>query len=465
MIQNVFNLLWIATVVKVFTKGLLPLVDEAVGSRVLGLLRPTSTKICRILGVRIGNPVKITEVPKPIKVVPIKPPVKEPVPVKRQALQRRSTVGYRMWNVLTSGSDFLLASVSYNYIWVPGDNVAVCSEGKLEEHLRHADHSCGFYALKKFTRAPVHIVPGSTVMWGIVIEGEEGYRSQYAAVDAVATPLCGFGDQLATIAVGDAGHIYDYLCDKHSVVAERDPSMPFIYDIAHVMKKLATLYDCPWVEYPITPPVPPGEQWFLDTKTGAKYWSETEAAVALAREYGKDPGVDNIWSIWFTIVENDPWRLKREAVVPTTPTRKLEEPYYALTPKGVRLAAAMHDVIEAETGVALGAVCWYMVTPDQASKIQELSGVSFNELLGQGWYTWLGPGSRWGDYTLEQGAYVRPAWLADEHDNMEAIEALWALFSGGPASMTEIQEEEVYFDLPVECFQHAAERGFVQIIT
>jgi hypothetical protein len=118
-------------------------------------------------------------------------------------------VGYRTWQV--SGGGSRLKAIAHPAVWEPGRNRAKCAGGYApanwlngdEDHdARHAAPlegcSCGWYAMRTL-EGFVHDfiggytysadVAGKVAMWGKVIEGERGYRAQYAkVVELLAQP-------------------------------------------------------------------------------------------------------------------------------------------------------------------------------------------------------------------------------------------------------------------------------------
>lgn len=136
--------------------------------------------------------------------------------------------GYRAW-IVQPTFDFSLHSVSYEYSWLPGKNLAecqtikhwqqrmnpdvcceACAKNAKEEMPRFEGHrtpsinspacrSCGFYALHDadFTGSIGVYVPdmkgklayGSIKAQGNVVFGEKGFRAQIAEVEALAGPV------------------------------------------------------------------------------------------------------------------------------------------------------------------------------------------------------------------------------------------------------------------------------------
>lgn len=273
---------------------------------------PQSSAICRILGMRIGKTIKVTDEPAPVSAPPIKVPVREPVlvPAKRSS----SVFGYRVWNVGIVGDQPLLVSPFGGYIWSPGINAAACDEDKLVEHLSKDRHGCGFYGLKEFYTPPTKL-PGRVVMWGKTVEAEYGYRAQYAQVDAIATPLCDLCEKLATIVITVAWGVpmedVKFCCDQCREVLKRSlglhlpPQAIRERNLSHIMGLLSSYYSAQWVEWPITAADLPGP--ILDIKTGARYSSKVAAARAVAGEYDLDP--QDHWA-WYRIASIDPTRFK-----------------------------------------------------------------------------------------------------------------------------------------------------------
>ncbi len=87
-------------------------------------------------------------------------------------------IGYRAWVL---GHE-LLRSVHADYTWTPGVQVA---------HERPRAHGTGFHAFKTLRQAVeiyscyatgAEVVFGSIAMWGDVIEHQNGYRAEFAAI-------------------------------------------------------------------------------------------------------------------------------------------------------------------------------------------------------------------------------------------------------------------------------------------
>jgi hypothetical protein len=103
--------------------------------------------------------------------------------------------GWRAWNVLREppafGTTPRLESATYSYWWTPRVKArAECP--KHPDHVPGQDCTCGFYAAKTLPHlrkmgyqaydeeAKRICVVGRLAMWGKVIEGDQGWRSEYA---------------------------------------------------------------------------------------------------------------------------------------------------------------------------------------------------------------------------------------------------------------------------------------------
>lgn len=126
--------------------------------------------------------------------------------------------GFRGWDYQTGGALPLLLSGYSGTRWLPGKNQARCQkhEGTTKEYLHCSDCPgdrclCGFHALRDVFDAITygHSIVGGIVGWGKVIDGETGWRSQYAAPaallerpvfleDAIGIPPPIYGSELPT---------------------------------------------------------------------------------------------------------------------------------------------------------------------------------------------------------------------------------------------------------------------------
>jgi hypothetical protein len=90
-------------------------------------------------------------------------------------------------------------------LWLPGKNGAFCNGGRYVYHriggtvpepceVPSATCSCGFYAVRDPFQTYVGVL-GGTVGWGKVIDGEEGWRSEFASVAALFCPPWIEGEQ------------------------------------------------------------------------------------------------------------------------------------------------------------------------------------------------------------------------------------------------------------------------------
>ena len=105
-------------------------------------------------------------------------------------------IGYREWNIVYNPemNQFRLSSIAASSIIWEREMAAVCSQGKLEEHLRNFEHVCGLYSYRspKFLLAERYpslgTVCGSVYNYGIIAQYSEGFRSSHAVIDALFSP-------------------------------------------------------------------------------------------------------------------------------------------------------------------------------------------------------------------------------------------------------------------------------------
>ena len=121
-------------------------------------------------------------------------------------------IGWRTWTVKATlhprfrirGSP-ALHSISHNYVWVPGTNSAEspraaakietcpCCGQLIPPKDEQKANTRGFYSLKSeddlidyigslLNHSGAALIFGTIHIWGTVVEGEKGYRSQFAAV-------------------------------------------------------------------------------------------------------------------------------------------------------------------------------------------------------------------------------------------------------------------------------------------
>jgi len=100
-------------------------------------------------------------------------------------------VGWRGWTLDAKG---LLHSVNDNILWTPGQEFeAVCSLGRHHEFVPWAKCQCGIYTtktLKKLRANGYHDVGvvGLVSIWGHIVDGGEGYRSEFAYPRVIYVP-------------------------------------------------------------------------------------------------------------------------------------------------------------------------------------------------------------------------------------------------------------------------------------
>lgn len=103
--------------------------------------------------------------------------------VREASIDVGELMGWRFWRVHFKNLE--LQSYSQDYTWKPGVNEA---SGLPSEDSMH-----GFYAFKKpdpvleYAHGIHLFCLGIVDMWGDVIEGELGYRSQYASIYNITT--------------------------------------------------------------------------------------------------------------------------------------------------------------------------------------------------------------------------------------------------------------------------------------
>jgi hypothetical protein len=138
---------------------------------------------------------------------------RRPEPVSCQTPDLVAPVeAWRTWLVTEERGELRLASVIFAASWVPGEPAAATCRpqpygwaGLVDRGASHrAPHPgcrCGIYAVKEprqaaryldqvgpVGRPPVWSVFGLVSLWGVVVEGEEGYRAAYAYPRALFVP-------------------------------------------------------------------------------------------------------------------------------------------------------------------------------------------------------------------------------------------------------------------------------------
>lgn len=99
-------------------------------------------------------------------------------------------IGWRGWLV----KDGYLLSVNGGEIWLPGQEfVAECSNGRPHSHVPWKSCTCGIYTvktLKKLRANGYHDFGafGQVAVWGHVIDGGMGYRSEFAYPKVIYLP-------------------------------------------------------------------------------------------------------------------------------------------------------------------------------------------------------------------------------------------------------------------------------------
>lgn len=117
----------------------------------------------------------------------------------RSMIQNNSigVVAYRAWRIRYITGKPGLASIFNEFSWCPGENIARCLFGAIQDHLAREVHCCGLYGLRpdffyelselerNLQHVLRHIVYGSVALYGVVVEGEYMYRAEKARVIAL----------------------------------------------------------------------------------------------------------------------------------------------------------------------------------------------------------------------------------------------------------------------------------------
>jgi hypothetical protein len=115
--------------------------------------------------------------------------------------------GWRAWNVLREppafGTTPKLESATFKYWWTPRVKARATCE-RSPEHVPGETCTCGFYAAKTLPHlramgyqaydeeAKRICVVGRLAMWGKVIEGDQGWRAEYAYPHTIYVPFEGW---------------------------------------------------------------------------------------------------------------------------------------------------------------------------------------------------------------------------------------------------------------------------------
>jgi hypothetical protein len=106
-------------------------------------------------------------------------------------------VGWRAWRVVREGGTLTLRSSVFDAAWQPGHEVdANCARG---HRAPSPDCTCGIYAVRASSEAlrylvgrndpdVVHRVVGQVSLWGVVVEGEHGWRASRAYPSRIWIP-------------------------------------------------------------------------------------------------------------------------------------------------------------------------------------------------------------------------------------------------------------------------------------
>lgn len=98
---------------------------------------------------------------------------------------------FRRWNIESGGpfNSYHLASTGMGSYWRPGVNEAACfaQAGHRQGQVPHKKCSCGFWGIADprdipFTRNSDNHAWGLIEMWGRIVIGNLGFRSQYAKI-------------------------------------------------------------------------------------------------------------------------------------------------------------------------------------------------------------------------------------------------------------------------------------------
>jgi hypothetical protein len=234
-------------------------------------------------------------------------------------------VGYRAWRCgpeHDKSGRLIVRSAGLRGYWRQAKIEAHCDY--CVEEPPNINCTCGIYALKDpkkvvgkaLTKGEEWIfnqsgrtyfyIFGSVVLWGRVIEGDDGYRAQYARMDTLVIPA---PDVVPT----------------HVKVSKT--WVPIELDLGKLALELMISYGVPVVQdtesiYYWTLPGPDSESHIgsgttkggrkagvpqYDTKTGKLYRSRAAVGKAWAREYGLNPD-DHF--VWYQIIHVDPMRFR-----------------------------------------------------------------------------------------------------------------------------------------------------------
>jgi hypothetical protein len=101
-------------------------------------------------------------------------------------------LGWRAWRVAETRLGLRLCSVIYDEVWEPGRALqATCHGGGAPHAAPAATCSCGIHALRGRAEAARYLVGrndplivdrvlGLVALWGVVFEGERGWRGRFA---------------------------------------------------------------------------------------------------------------------------------------------------------------------------------------------------------------------------------------------------------------------------------------------
>lgn len=100
-------------------------------------------------------------------------------------------LAYRSWRLREDG---MLAGYWDGSVWGKGAEQASCPLCGAEDHkVPKKTCSCGYYAFRKPTLYSIRdphgvIILGSVLLWGKIVEHTEGYRAEFAKIEALFYP-------------------------------------------------------------------------------------------------------------------------------------------------------------------------------------------------------------------------------------------------------------------------------------
>ena len=191
--------------------------------------------------------------------------------------------GYRTWDLAYKDGTFRLFSQRTGFtrekemMWEK-ETMAICPEGKLEQHFRTFRCTCGIYSyksiegiLRELPTRPLNLyifptIGGVILSYGMVVEYVEGYRASHAMVDTIFVPpqifVCNYclidGDSvLATFALADPEGLdnMEFTCRAHRWLAEegfREQGIDCgVWYAGDMLEEMSRYYDAPLTPLPI----------------------------------------------------------------------------------------------------------------------------------------------------------------------------------------------------------------------